>query len=118
MNIILWILQILLALLFAFAGISKFMMSPEEMAAGQPFAIPTWFIYFIGVCETLGAIGLVVPWLTGIKPHLTPMAAYCLMVIMIGAVFLTAAGNALLAAIPLTVGILCFIVGRTRSKQL
>jgi hypothetical protein len=46
---------------------------------------PIAFIRFIGVCELLGAIGVVVPWLTGIRPGLTPLAAGGLVVIMIGA---------------------------------
>ena len=54
MNIVLWIVQILLALLFLFAGASKFIMSAEQMAeAGGPDAVqlPMWFVHIIGACE-------------------------------------------------------------------
>jgi len=88
-NTVLWIVQGLLAVMFLFAGGSKLVMTAAQMteqgnAVGgmQP---PIAFIRFIGVCEVLGAIGVVVPWLTGIRPGLTPLAAAGLAVIMIGA---------------------------------
>lgn len=117
MNIILWIVQILLALLFAFAGVSKFLMPAEEMVKNTPPFIPVWFIYFIGVAEFLGAIGLVVPWLTGIKPGLTSVAAWCLFIIMIGAVVITVIGQPAMAAVPAVVGILCAFVGYGRRSS-
>ena len=83
MNVLLWILQVLLAALFLFAGVMKLIMSPEQMAG--PVALPVGFLRFIGVCEVLGALGLVLPWLLRIKPGLTPLAAAGLVIIMIGA---------------------------------
>jgi putative oxidoreductase len=61
MNIVLWIVQILLALLFVFSGSMKFVMSAEQMMEGSPVALPGWFFHFIGICEILGGIGLVLP---------------------------------------------------------
>lgn len=116
MNIALWIIQILLGLLFAFAGVSKFLMPAEEMAKNTPPFIPIWFIYFIGVAEILGAIGLIVPWATGIKPSLTPIAAWCLFIIMVGAVGVTLMGPPIYALMPLIVGILCAVVGYGRRR--
>jgi uncharacterized membrane protein YphA (DoxX/SURF4 family) len=84
-NTVLWIVQGALALMFLFAGGSKLVMTPEQMAAPGPIQFPTAFIRFIGVCEVLGAIGLILPGLTGIKPGLTRLAAAGLVVIMIGA---------------------------------
>jgi len=73
-NAFLWTLQILLALLFAFAGASKFVMDPAQMAPpGSP--VSANFLRFIGTCECLGAIGLIVPQLTGILPRLTPIVS-------------------------------------------
>ena len=88
-NTVLWIVQGLLAVMFLFAGGSKLMMSAAQMAE-QSKAVGGWqapiaFVRFIGVCEVLGAIGVVVPWLTGIRPGLTPLAAAGLVIIMIGA---------------------------------
>jgi uncharacterized membrane protein YphA (DoxX/SURF4 family) len=116
MNIVLWILQILLGLLFVFAGTMKFVMSAEEMTQQMPVALPVWFIHFIGVCEILGGIGLVVPWLTGIKPWLTPLAASLLVVIMIGAVVISAMMGISFAILPFVVGLLLLVIARGRSK--
>jgi len=103
-NKFLWTLQIVLALLFAFAGASKFVMDPAQMAPpGSP--VSANFLRFIGTCECLGAIGLIVPQLTGILPRLTPIAAMGLIVIMIGAVTVT------LMTQPVTLAILPFIAG-------
>ena len=65
----------------------KFVMSVEEMTKQMP--MPGWFLHFIGIAEVLGAIGLVVPWLTRIRPGLTPLAAAGLVIIMIGATVVT-----------------------------
>lgn len=117
MNIALWIVQILLALLFMFSGVSKFLMPADEMAQNMPPFLSLGFIYFIGVCEVLGGIGLVVPWLTKIRPALTPLAAFLLFVIMIGATVITAMGQAALAIIPAVVGSLCaFVAWGRRAK--
>jgi putative oxidoreductase len=95
MNILLWILQILMALLFLFAGATKFIFNLEEMAKqGPPNQIhfPTLFIYFIGVCELLGALGLILPGLFRIKTFLTPLAAVGLAIIMVGVVIVNIIG--------------------------
>ena len=84
MNIALWVVQALLAALFLFAGGMKFVMSIEEMTKQVP--LPGWFLHFIGVVEVLGALGLILPWLTRIRPGLTPLAAAGLAIIMIGAI--------------------------------
>src|ERR1700741_32106 len=98
MNIVLWIIQILLALLFLFAGGTKFYFTIEEMRKmGSPnqILLPGWFIHFIGACEILGALGLVLPGLLRIKQHLTVLAAIGLTIIMIGAVVISAMGDGL-----------------------
>ena len=118
MNIVLWILQILLGLLFLFAGTTKFLMSPEQMTEGMPVALPLWFIYFIGICEILGGIGLIVPWLTGIKRGLTPLAASLLIVIMIGATVISAMISIPMAIMPFIVGLLLLFVAWGRSRAI
>ncbi|HEX3247325.1 MAG TPA: DoxX family protein [Chloroflexota bacterium] len=89
MKYALWTVQVLLAALFLFAGVAKLTMPIEEMTAVVP--LPGLFIQFIGVCEVLGAIGLILPGLTRIQPILTPMAAAGLVIIMVGATVITAA---------------------------
>jgi len=117
MNIVLWIIQILLALLFLFSGGLKFVFSAEDMHRAAPDAIqlPMWFMHFIGVCEILGGLGLVLPGLTRIKRFLTPLAAGGLLVIMIGAVVLSVMGQGAKAGIvPFIVGLLCAVVAYGR----
>ena len=117
MNIVLWIIQILLAALFLFAGVMKFVMSYADMTKDAPVVLPYGFLLFIGACEILGGIGLVVPWLTKIKPGLTPLAAALLVIIMIGAVVTSIPAGVSLAILPAVIGLLCFFVawGRWRS---
>lgn len=120
MNIVLWIIQILLALLFLFAGGTKFWFTIEQMRAMGPpnqVILPGWFIHFIGVCEILGGLGLVLPWLLKIKPYLTVLAAVGLTIIMIGAIVVTAMGTGVASAIPtVVIALLCAFVAYGRSK--
>src|SRR5262249_55595209 len=106
-NRALWIAQGLLALLFLFAGIMKFVTPVEQMNAQSPVKLPGTLLHFIGVCEVLGALGLVLPGLLGIRPGLTPLAAAGLVIIMLGAVVLPlTAGTFMPALFPLGVGLL------------
>ena len=72
---LLWSVQGLLAALFLFAGIMKLIMPIEAMNQGSPIQMPGMFLRFIGVAETLGGLGLVLPGLLSIKRMLTPLAA-------------------------------------------
>jgi hypothetical protein len=88
MNIALWIVQGLLAAVFASSGTLKGTQSKEKMlASGQTgvreYSLP--FIRFIASAEVLGAVGLVLPWATRLAPVLTPVAAAGLGIIMLGA---------------------------------
>lgn len=120
MNILLWIIQIVLALLFLFAGGTKFWFTIEEMRKmGSPnqILLPGLFIRFIGLCEILGALGLVLPGLLRIKPHLTVLAAIGLTIIMIGAAVVSAMGDGLAAAVPaVIIGLLCAFVAYGRTS--
>lgn len=118
MNIVLWILQVLLGLLFLFTGSMKFIMSADQMNQSSPVAFPAWFFHFIGICEILGGLGLILPWLTGIKRGLTPLAASLLIVIIIGATVVSAIGSISAAIVPFVVGILLIVVawGRSRAR--
>lgn len=116
MNNLFWLLQVLLALLFLFSGVVKFMIPAGDMAKDLPSYLSIEFIYFIGVCEILGGIGLVVPWLTKIKPGLTPLAAVGLLIIMIGAVVVSPFDAKVL--IPATVGLLCALIAYGRFNDL
>jgi len=110
----LWVLQVLLACLFLFAGGAKMVMPIEMMTKGS--SLPGWFFRFIGVVEILGALGLILPGTTRILPILTPLAAVGLTVIMVGAVVITAPGGIGAILFPLIAGVLTAFVayGRTR----
>ena len=124
MNIVLWIIQALLALLFLFAGGTKLVLPIDVLTAmGSPNQVhlPGLLIRFIGVCEVLGGLGLIFPGLLRIKTGLTPLAAAGLVIIMIGAVVLTAIGDGIAPAMfPLVVGLLLAFVayGRWRLAPL
>jgi hypothetical protein len=115
MNVALWIIQILLALLFLFAGITKLVLPLESLEG--PIALPGLFLRFIGVCEVLGALGLMLPGLLGIRQGLTPLAAAGLVIIMIGATVTTLmTGGIAMALMPLGVGLLAAFVGYGRWR--
>jgi uncharacterized membrane protein YphA (DoxX/SURF4 family) len=120
MNILLWIIQVLLSLLFLFAGIMKFLMPVAEMQKGSPVVFPGWFFHFIGTCEILGGIGLILPALLRIKPGLTPLAAAGLCIITLGATIVTAMGMVSMAAVPFVTCLLCLFVafGRWRLRPI
>lgn len=87
MNIVLWIIQILLALVFGMTGTMKLTQPKEklqqQMRYAEDFSQRT--IRMIGLLEVLGAAGLILPAVTGILPMLTPLAALGLVLVMIGA---------------------------------
>ena len=92
-----WVGQGLLAALFLFAGGFKLMASADMMSQG-PVVLPLAFLRFIGACEVLGAIGLILPWALKIHRELTPLAASGLVIIMIGATTISLAERAFSAA--------------------
>ena len=122
MNVVLWVLQGLVGLVFLFSGGTKLVMSTEAMQKMSPpnsIMLPGWFVKFIGVMEVLGGLGLILPGLTKIRHNLTPVAAICLLIIMIGAVVLTIMGPGVGAAIiPFVVGILCAVIAYGRRDWL
>ena len=118
MNIALWIVQALLALLFLFAGGMKLVTPVEEMMKQMPLPLPGWFVLFTGVVEVLGAIGLILPWLLRIRPGLTPLAAAGLAIVMIGATVYTVAGGEVASALmPIVAGLLCAFVAYGRWRR-
>ena len=71
MNKALWVIQVLVGLLFIFAGGSKLVMGADQMQqmqAGQTVTFSLGFLRFIGVCELLGGLGLILPGLLRIQP--------------------------------------------------
>jgi uncharacterized membrane protein len=85
MNTILWIIQGLLAAMFITAGVMKSTQPKEKLVKQLPWVadFSKSTVRFIGLSELLGGIGLIVPWLTGIAPILTPISAIGICVIMV-----------------------------------
>ena len=85
MSIALWIITALLSLLFVAAGFMK-TFRPIAEVRKMPWAadMASSSIRLIGISELLGVVGLIVPQATGIAQVLTPIAAICLAVLMIG----------------------------------
>jgi uncharacterized membrane protein YphA (DoxX/SURF4 family) len=116
MTYVLWIIQVLLAALFAFGGVVKLSMSLDELVAATG-GMPGLLLQFVSVCELLGAVGLILPGLLRIRPGLTPLAAAGLVIIMIGATVSTLMTmGAAPALMPLVVGLLAAFVAYGRWR--
>jgi hypothetical protein len=116
LNRTLWVLQVLLALLFLFAGGVKLVIPIEQLTKQTPMLSGT-FLRFVAVLEVLGALGLILPRLLKIRPGLTPLAAAGLVGIMIGATVVTVAtGGVVQALFPAVVGIVLVFVAYGRWR--
>ena len=87
MNIVLWILQVLLAIAF-FAHGWLFLAPRAELVAQMNASLPRWFQIFLGVAEVLAAAGLTLPAMTRILPWLVSWAAGGIMIVMVSATVL------------------------------
>jgi len=115
-NRLLWTAQILAALLFLFAGSMKFILSAQQMQQG-PVKLPIGFLHFIGICECLGALGLILPGVFRTRTWLTPLAAAGLTIIMIGATVITLLTmSAAAASFPAIVGLVTAWIARGRTS--
>lgn len=88
MNVVLWILQIFAALAFLASGAAKLFVPREQAIKRMDWVnkVPQGIVRLIGLAEVLGGLGLIIPWATQTQPMLTPIAAICLGVIMVGAI--------------------------------
>jgi hypothetical protein len=88
MNLTLWIIAAVLAVVFAGSGALKLIVPKDRLAeAGQDWVetVSPAAIRLLGTVEILGAIGLIVPALVHIAPVLVPLAALGLALVMVGA---------------------------------
>ena len=86
MNILLWVLQLLLAAAFFVHG-WLFLFPPAAMVEQMNASLPRWFQVFLGIAEVLAAVGLTLPGITRIQPWLVPAAALGVMVVLVSATF-------------------------------
>jgi len=114
---VLWIVQALLALVFLSAGVIKIIVPLDVLYTYMQLPLPGIFIRFIGVCEVLGALGLILPGLVRIRPGLTSLAARGLVLIMVGAVMFTPPEALATAALPVVLGMLAAFVAYGRAPR-
>jgi len=111
MNNALWIVQVLWGVFFSLNGFGKICWYNQALwnqALGEVSwfsAVPRGLLIFIGLCEFLGGVGLILPAMTGVKPKLTPLAALGLTVVMIlAALFHIARGEYAFVLVNLVLG--------------
>jgi hypothetical protein len=113
----LWSAQVLLALIFLFAGVLKLAMPVDDLT--EETALPGAFLRSVAVLEVLGALGLVLPGLLRVGRAFTPLAATGLVAIMIGATVTTLVESTAVAALlPVLVGVVAALVVYGRRSWL
>ena len=118
MNIMLWVLQVLLAAAF-FAHGWLFLSPPPHIAELMNASLPRWFQLFLGVAEVLAAVGLTLPGLTRIMPRLITWAAVGVMIVTASATaYHVARGEMSSAAITLVLLAMATFVAYGRHRLL
>jgi len=118
MNILLWVLQLLLAIVFVAHG-WLFLSPPPEIAAQMNASLPRWFQLFLGVAEVLAGVGLTLPGLTRILPWLVTWAAGGIMIVTMSAtIYHLVRGEMSSAAITLLLLAMATFVAYMRHRAL
>jgi len=118
MNILLWVLQALLAVVFLAHG-GLLLAPPPEIAAQMNASLPRWFQLFLGLAELLAAVGLILPGLARVQPWLVAWAAGGIMIVMVCATgWHLVRGEMSSAAITLVLLAMATFVGYTRLRVL
>jgi len=118
MNIMLWVVQVMLAVAF-FAHGWLFLSPPPDIAAQINASLPRWFQLFLGVAEVLAAIGLTLPGLTRIRPWLVTWAAAGIMIVTVSATaYHLVRGEMSSAAITLMLLVMATFVAYMRHRVL
>lgn len=118
MNIVLWVLQVLLAVAFVAHG-WLFLSPPPEIAVQMDKSLSRWFQVFLGVAEVLAGVGLTLPGVTRIMPWLVTWAAVGVMIVVASAtVFHLVRGEISSAAITFVLLALATFVAYMRHRVL
>ena len=118
MNIVLWILQVLLAAAFLAHGL-LLLFPPPAIAALMNASLPRWFQLFLGIAEMLAAVGLILPGLTRILPWLVTWAAVGIIIVMVSAtIYHVVRGEISSAAITLLLLAMAAFVAYMRHRVL
>lgn len=119
LNYCLWIVQVLLAASMIWASFEKLFSPIEKLAAMWPWAaeVPIALVKFTGIVDLLGGLGLVLPALLRIRPALTPLAAICLILLMICAsVFHVSRGEVAQVGVNIAFALLAIFVAWGRMR--
>jgi uncharacterized membrane protein YphA (DoxX/SURF4 family) len=118
MNMVLWVLQVLLAVAFFAHGVMM-VAPPAGVAAQMNATLPRWFQLFLGIAEVLAAVGLVLPGLTRIQTWLVSWAAGGIVIVMISATgYHLARGEVSSAVITLILLVMAAFVAYMRYRVL
>ncbi|MFN4151537.1 MAG: DoxX family protein [Candidatus Sericytochromatia bacterium] len=116
----LWALQGLMAITFGMAGFMKLTTPITQLAQNLPWvtSVSEIMVRFIGLSEFAGALGLILPSITKIKPSLTPLAGLGLALIMIlASIFHITRGEFVVVPINLIFTSICLLISYGRSKK-
>ena len=120
MHIALWLVQILLAILFLMTGAMKAFMPLDEVAKTMRWVpdVPAGLVRFIGLVELAGALGLILPSATKIRPKLTPLAAVGLgVVVLLGAILHFTRGEGALTPLNFILAAMAAFVAWGRTQK-
>lgn len=120
LHITLWVVQIILAGMFLMAGIMKSTTPIAELGQNLPWVneVSPFLVRFIGISELIGALGLLLPSIFRFKTFLTPLAAFCLFVVMVLAfAFHAMKGENEALGFNAVLALLCLFVAWGRAKK-
>jgi uncharacterized membrane protein YphA (DoxX/SURF4 family) len=120
LNIALWVVQILLAIMFCYVGVMKAFLPLDQVAKTMLWipSVPAGLVRFIGFAELAGALGLILPSATRIQPKLTALAALALAtVVLLGAILHFTRGEGALTPLNFVLAALAIFVVWGRSKK-
>lgn len=120
LHITLWVLQVLLGALFLATGLMKLATPIAQLATSLPWVtdVPATLVRFIGLAELAGALGLLLPSLTRIRPNLTPLVALGLVAVMVLAIpFHLSRGEAMVLPMNLILAMLAGVIAWGRSRK-
>ncbi|EGI77644.1 DoxX family protein [Hylemonella gracilis] len=119
LNIVLWLIQGLLAIFFVYAGYTKLATPAVELARMMPWTaeLPS-LVPVTGIADLLGGLGIFLPTLTRIRPRLTALAALGLLVLQ-GLAMGFHAVRGEMAVLPMNIVLILLVAvvlwGRTRA---
>ncbi|GAA2785939.1 DoxX family protein [Saccharopolyspora taberi] len=113
-NVVLWVLQVLIAALFLFGAYGKLTSDPLTVAGFEAMGAGQWLRYVAGVAELAGGVGLLIPVLSG-------LASAGLVLLLVFATVISFAQAPVMAVFPAVTLLVVAVVAwgrRDRTAQL